>query len=598
MTRPRYARPCRLGVERLEDRAVPATFTVNSTLDNLTPGDGKLTLREAITRANNHAGADVIVVPAGEFKIALAGAGEDANATGDFDITDSVTMRGAGRGKTVVDGQQLDRVFHGPTQALIKVVFQGMTIRNGAANPGGGGGILVNNVDLVVRTCAVTGNRSAGSGGGISQVSLSMGAGSVKVIDSNVARNVADNNTSGGGIYVASEVVFTVTGSTIRRNVARGGGGGIFGDTANLTGCTVNGNSAGFSGGGIDCTTVTLRDSTISGNSAGSSGGGISATMANLTRSTVSGNAAAGQGGGIWANDDASLVNCTLSGNSAGGQGGGVWAEHTRLIRSTATGNRAGDQGGGVWANDDASLMNSTLRGNTAGTFGGGLAVTFGTGNLFNCTVEGNRAGNSGGGINADQLFLEHCTVNGNTAALDGGGLAANHTQLKNATISGNTAGDQGGGVWAILASLRNCTVVENVASNGGGLFHEPGSVFYVRNTIVALNVDVSGAPDVSGDFDNTGHNLIGIDSGSSGFSNANGSIVGTRSNPIDPKLGALAFNGGPTKTHRLLASSLAIDAGEIDHKNPLKTDQRGFPRVKDGNGDGRAVVDIGAFER
>ena len=73
------------------------------------PADGKRSLREAITAANTLAGADVIVLPAGVFKIALAGAGEDGNATGDFDITGAVTIRGAGAGLTIIDGQQLDR---------------------------------------------------------------------------------------------------------------------------------------------------------------------------------------------------------------------------------------------------------------------------------------------------------------------------------------------------------------------------------------------------------------------------------------------------------------------------------------------------------
>ena len=76
---------------------MPSTYTVTTTLDELTPGDGKLSLREALVRANVHAGADTIVLPAGVFKITLAGAGDSINATGDFDIIDSVTIRGGSR---------------------------------------------------------------------------------------------------------------------------------------------------------------------------------------------------------------------------------------------------------------------------------------------------------------------------------------------------------------------------------------------------------------------------------------------------------------------------------------------------------------------
>ena len=67
-------RKARLLLECLEGRAMPATFTVTTTLDVVDPADGKLSLREAVTRANNRAGADVIALPAGVFRVALAGA--------------------------------------------------------------------------------------------------------------------------------------------------------------------------------------------------------------------------------------------------------------------------------------------------------------------------------------------------------------------------------------------------------------------------------------------------------------------------------------------------------------------------------------------
>ena len=182
-----------------------------------------------------------------------------------------------------------------------------------------------------------------------------------------------------------------------------------------------------------------------------------------------------------------------------------------------------------------------------------------------------------------------------------GGGINAGTANLTNCTVSGNSAGDAGGGIAAGSATLLNCTVVENIAHTGGGLFHGAGGTFNVRNTIVALNlVDFTGTgPDVSGDFASQGHNLIGDPTDSTGFTNAvNGDRVGTSANPIDPKLGPLANNGGRTKTHALLAGSPAIDHGDYNGAPP--TDQRGFgfARKKDGNGDGIAIVDIGAFEK
>src|SRR5262245_41997422 len=126
------ARPYRLRLEPLDDRIVPATFVVNSPLDDPTPG-GRLSLREAITRANTTVGGETIVLPAGVFKITIPGAGEDGNLSGDFDITDEVTIRGAGAGLTFIDGQQRDRVFDilGTGPGSFPVTLQGLTVRNG-----------------------------------------------------------------------------------------------------------------------------------------------------------------------------------------------------------------------------------------------------------------------------------------------------------------------------------------------------------------------------------------------------------------------------------------------------------------------------------
>src|SRR5262245_61925746 len=88
-TRP-FARP---RLECLEDRSVPAIFTVTTALDVVDPADGRLSLREAVTLANAHPGGDTIALPAGVFKIARDGPDENENATGDFDVTAAVTVR-------------------------------------------------------------------------------------------------------------------------------------------------------------------------------------------------------------------------------------------------------------------------------------------------------------------------------------------------------------------------------------------------------------------------------------------------------------------------------------------------------------------------
>lgn len=208
------------------------------------------------------------------------------------------------------------------------------------------------------------------------------------------------------------------------------------------------------------------------------------------------------------------------------------------------------------------------------GTFGGGLASS-GTVTLTECTITGNAVNDdgSGGGIyNSGTMTLTNCTVSGNSHSRSGGGIAnAGTLTLTNCTISGNSAGD-GGGVVRVAGTV-NCA-----------------------NTIIAGNSAMS-APDVEGAFTSQGYNLVGQSDGSTGFT-ATGDIAGTIAAPVDPQLGPLQDNGGPTQTIALLSTSPALNAGSnalaLDAVGAaLNTDQRGtgFIRVRG------ATVDIGAFE-
>src|SRR5437868_1979187 len=83
-------------VEVLEDRVVPATFLVSTTLDVLSGHhDSLLSLRQAIIDANATSNkADTIVLPAGTYTLTRAGAGEDGCLTGDLDIRGPLTISG------------------------------------------------------------------------------------------------------------------------------------------------------------------------------------------------------------------------------------------------------------------------------------------------------------------------------------------------------------------------------------------------------------------------------------------------------------------------------------------------------------------------
>jgi predicted outer membrane repeat protein len=250
-----------------------------------------------------------------------------------------------------------------------------------------------------------------------------------------------------------------------------------------------------------------------------------------------------------------------------------------------------------------ATIRRSTISGNFAAVDGGGLFA--GSVEATASTFHGNSAGGDGGGIETTSATLTRSTVSGNVSRNgNGGGIRTHEATLTNCTLSGNTAVNGNGGGLAFhtlgTATIRNCTMADNSArSNGGGIWRDAACTEPTQliNTIVARNYVAGDAPDVSGDFDSLGSNLIGDVEGSTGFLLV-GDLFGVAGIPLDPKLGPLANNGGPTKTHALLANSPAVDEGNDADAPP--TDQRGFgfARQKDGNGDGIARVDIGAFER
>jgi hypothetical protein len=135
-----------------------ATLAVTDCGDT-TPGGGPGQLRKLI---NDAVSGDTISVPA--CTITLTGAaGDDANLTGDLDITKSLTIQGQGAASSIIDGGALDRVFHinPANNPNVTVTLAGLTIRNGSVTgPSDGGGIFVpnSNSSLTLRDSVLTGN--------------------------------------------------------------------------------------------------------------------------------------------------------------------------------------------------------------------------------------------------------------------------------------------------------------------------------------------------------------------------------------------------------------------------------------------------------
>ena len=289
-------------------------------------------------------------------------------------------------------------------------------------------------------------------------------------------------------------------------------------------------------------------------------------------------------------NEEATISGLTITGGSSSERGGGIRVESFdfdfALNRSVVAGNRADESGGGIdFRGSQLTVDQSTVSGNVVQSarqddfaLGGGIA-TFGDGDIVisNSTISGN-------------------TARGFTQLGLGGGIQANSGSLSliSSTVSGNESSDTGGGVHSNSDStvITDSTITENTANFGGGInvisFRD--ITFDLNNSIVAGNIAVSDNPDIVTGFEvlfAARSSLIGNDSGIAQLQSTGGSQIGTANAPIDPRLGALADNGGLTKTHSLSAGSPAFNAGS----SSLAFDQRGLQRI---NG---TTADIGAFE-
>ena len=512
---------------------------------------------------------------------------------------------------------------------------------------GSGGGILSRGGLTTLDDSIVSGNDSVRAGGGIEVVSgqtllTNVTLGGMTADDGNSTGLLPfdginpvnpGNPGNGGGLHVSGTATVRLTGGTVQNNRAVNEGGGLWNsptgvmiveEGALIADNEAIGDEAHDGGGGIfnQQGRLLVSDTTILGNSApgaDAAGGGLFSLGGSVTLSDAhfEANSANRAGGGVAISSTLlSMTNVSLLGNAAGGvgspgAGGGLHADgasRVDMFGGLVEANSASSEGGGLW-NSAAGLMilhgGTAIRGNTAV----GSANHDGGGGIFN---DGGR------------LAVARAEISGNMATgpdSTGGGLLnrLGVVTVENSTVSGNMSDSGGGGVanFGTMLSTNN-TIVLNIADpsgtkiNAGGVYTPLGAWTELRNTIVAGNLsgtETRSRPQNSdlggdGDWGASRYNLIG-----SAFTagtledGVNGNIVGNQgvgtidlTTVIDP---SLQDNGGPTQTHALTFSSLAINKGSNflainSSGDPLLTDQRGpgFARIFN------STVDIGSFER
>jgi len=528
--------------------AAAKTFEVTRTPDTAPNGcnQGGCTLREAIIAANARAGADVVELRSGRtYALEQVGAGEDAAATGDLDITGPTTLRTSKRPRATVDAQALDAAFH----VLGPASLTGINIEEGAF-----GGIRAESVPLTLRRSVVS---ETVAGSSVEQT----GPGGLTVSRVTVpgcpANGIAEDD---GGELRAT-----------RSEVRDAGNNGFieFGD-GNLVATRVE------TDGIFNNAIIELDD------------GDLRATRA---RTTDTGNNAVIELS-FGALDVKRIVARTTGGVA-------LFASEEGPMRVTASKVRGAGDGGVV--NDgfgDLFIDRTDVSG--AGNSGVSTSSEADDGRITSSTIAGNE-GSGGGGIHwqaTGTLRLVDSTVTGNLAAQEGGGIfsgdeSGSELVVVNSTIAGNEAWGSGGGIYLTdigAAALNNVTVARNIADadnnasgSGGGLFAGAGAPFQVANSVIAANDQLGGdADDCAGNFESAGGNLRtdGVDCG--GFDGPGDAI---RANA---RIGQLRDNGGPTETIALKRGSPAI--GRARNATAQNRDQRGQKRDRN--------PDAGAFER
>lgn len=379
-------------------------------------------------------------------------------------------------------------------------------------------------------------------------------------LDNGDATNTANTLKDGGAIRVDGFVVFACNNCQFTNNEAINGGALHVRNIAiiEISESTFNANQASSHGGAIGHFSrelIVIEDSQFTANNAGMHGGAIYSPDSN-------------GGGYVY------LYNSVLDNNSAiNGWGGGIATLERAQLHDCKVTNNSAQFGGGVYqGGSELFLVTTTLADNSASAAGGGLFI--------------------------DGLALKNAIYRSsvyNNSSPNGAGIAHISNQISDirmgqSTVSGNKQGEQ---IYSDRTMfLGSCTIVGNGVKPALKI---DGSGLDLRNTVItAINTNTAPVCDISF-LPNGPANWI-LDDSCNGTSNG------------DPLLGPLADNGGPSLSHRPLASSPLIGGASANTiqflqrlrlKNGTITDLQNDENELDQLGNSRRQndTDIGSIE-
>lgn len=458
-------------LEVLEGRLVLSTFFVDSLADtvavNLQTGKdstGHITLRSAIMAANHSTGQDTIKLPSGTITLTITGNQDDQAFSGDLDINGDLKIEGQGADKTIIDGNNIDRVIEVLSG---QVSLSNLTIQNGREVDNGGGGLKNDRGNVTLTSVNLLGNKVVADNGANGSAGLNGGNGGV---------GTSGLASQGGAIFNGLGTL-TLVDTTISSNQAIGGNGGSGG-----TGATNIGASGGIAKPGKDATGGIGGNGGNGGSAAGGAIFNSVGGVVNISGGTIIGNQALGGRGG----------NGGLGGNGTGGNGG--------LADGTFPGAAGGGTGGtgGVAGNGGGALGGAIFN---AGTLTFSDNTTTFTSNVANGGFGGNggTGGNAVGG-NAGQSLDDHFLSG--TGGKGFGGFGGK---------GGNGGGAFGGAIDnnGTLNSTASVTFASNLALGGRGGVGGTGGT------------GTGGIGGESGFVSGTGAGGVGVGGGGSGGGNS-----------------------------------------------------------------------------